>query len=64
MPLPDDWDAWDEEQAELVAVFPLRVHKYRGVWVCTCVRFDQEGKCRHLVPFLPKEDVDVKEEFL
>src|SRR4029077_18934570 len=63
MPLPDEWDGWGEYE-ELVREFPLRVHRWRGEWVCSCPRFGRVGRCRHVVPFLPREDVDVREEFL
>lgn len=55
---------WDEEEDELLREFPLRVHRHHGEWVCLCLQFDRTGRCRHLVPFLRKEDVDVKEEYL
>lgn len=62
--MPEDRDYWDEEESELVALFPLRVHRRHGEWYCTCMTFDRTGKCRHLVPFRRKEDVEVKEEYL
>lgn len=63
MPLPDNWDSWDEID-ELLQEFPLRVYRRHGQWVCICARFEREGRCPHLAPFLPREDVDVKEEYL
>lgn len=57
---------WDDDRdlAELAVLFPLRVHRHNGEWVCMCLRFSLTGKCTHLVPFLPKEDVEVSEEYL
>jgi hypothetical protein len=62
-----DRDFWDEEDAmiaDLIREVPLRVHRRHGSWVCLCRKYDETGKCSHLVPFLRKEDVDVKEEYL
>jgi len=50
--------------ADLIREVPLRVHRRHGSWVCLCRKYDETGKCSHLVPFLRKEDVDVKEEYL
>ena len=60
--MPENY--WDDDYEELTAIFPLRVHRWGGRWVCSCLTYDQTGKCRHLVPFLPKENVEVKEEYL
>jgi len=57
-------DNWDEEEDQLLREYPLRVHRWGERWVCMCVQFDRTGRCRHLVPYLPREDVDVKEEYL
>lgn len=57
-------EGWDEEEDQLLREFPLRVHRYRNSWVCMCRQYGETGKCRHLVAYLPKEDVDVKEEYL
>ena len=32
--------------------------------ICTCPRYHATKRCRHLQPYLEKEDVDVKEEYL
>lgn len=31
---------------------------------CRCPRFEEKGICRHVIPFLEKEDVEAKEDYL
>ena len=31
---------------------------------CICLQFEKKGICRHVIPFLKKEDIEAKEEYL
>lgn len=35
-----------------------------GRWSCTCVKFTDYGRCRHVFSFRRKETLDVREEYL
>lgn len=35
-----------------------------GKGICVCPPYRRNGMCRHVVPFLPKEDIEAKQEYL
>ncbi len=59
-----DGDGEREDVCEPCAQREEEVRRRLAEGICVCPRYRETGRCRHLQPYLKKEDIDVKEEFL